>query len=468
MLSRLGTSGSAVLLISALACVPAGDEKRPAGAGEKPDPFAASSTPLPAGYKGPKYAVSHDYPTEAPPAPNDPPWRKALNGAPIGPDTAVAYMSALKEYVTKDIKTLVLDYANWDAGKARWYNMPWLYSIQDPVHGTYPAGEFPSSMFPLSGLKTPGDATMNTYVVVYYNDTAGYTLGQIWGKDAAAPDLTKAQYREGAIVVKVCLSSATRATWGPMDGAALWDVYGVPPNAPSGAKPAFFQGSVFQVDLIVKDSKTAPQTGWVFGTLVYDKSVPGDAWDKLIPLGAMWGNDPDVNSAANPNAILKQSVVNPVAPLYAVETLGYGGRLSGPNDGAVVQNAIVDGAAAPRVAASSCLSCHSTAEWQMQSFLLPSPSAPQKNRSPSPDVTSDGFLYVYKPGTVEFNRWFQNRLGNVPKDPGSVALDFHMNLAFKALPLWAKATQPSTRAERSERSDPALLLKTGLPPRMHR
>jgi hypothetical protein len=459
MFARIALAVGGALLLGLVATDTAAQPPKAAAA---PDPFAPSVIPLPPGYNGPKYTVSHDYPQAVPPVPSPAPWQQALKGKPIGYDNAIAYMDALKKYVAKDMRTLIMDYANWNAAKAKWYNMPWLYSVTDPIHGTYPAGEFPSNMFPLSNLKLQGNDTMNTYVVVYYNDVAGYTIGQIWGKDAAKPDLSKAQYPEGAIIVKVCITSADKDSWSVMDGAAKWTVYGNPPNAKDPKQLTYFTGSVFQMDLVVKDTKTAPQTGWVFGTLVYDKSVPGDAWDKMIPLGAMWGMDPSIDSSKNPNAILQESVVNPVAPLYSIETLGYGGRLSGPNDGAVVQDAAIDGAVVPRVPASACLSCHSSAQWQMQSFLLPSPSTPVKNGDPNPKIVG-GNLAVFKPGSADFNKWFQNRLGNVPMDSGSVGLDFHMNLAFKALPLWAAATgQPVGPATHA----PHQLLKTGLPKRV--
>jgi hypothetical protein len=342
---------------------------------------------------------------------------------------------ALKAYVAKDMKALIFDYAKWDAASAHWYNMPWLFSIQDPVHGTYIGSGFPRSMFPLSGLKKD----MTTLVVVYYNDIAGYTLGRIWGKDAMHPDVKKAQYEEGAIIVKAALTTANSQDWTPLEGAPLWQVYATHPDGPANASPTLFSAPVFQVDIIVKDTKSAPQTGWVFTTLVWDKSAAGDSWDKFVPLGAMWGNDPDINSAIDPNALLKQSVVNPMAPLYATETLGYGGRLSGPNDGAVAQNAIIDGKLVPRVAVSSCMSCHGVAEATMKSFLLPGPGVPRAVGNVSP-MTQGDFIYLYTPGGIEFNRWFQSRSGDKSQDEGKVALDYHMNLAFKALPLWAKFT----------------------------
>ena len=67
-----------------------------------------------------------------------------------------------------------------------------------------------------------------------------------------------------------------------------------------------------------------------------------------MPLGAMWGNDPNVKSPQGCDYLkpggcpaLAQTWINPVAPLYSKETLGWGGRLSGPNDGSVDINAVV-------------------------------------------------------------------------------------------------------------------------------
>jgi hypothetical protein len=61
-------------------------------------------------------------------------------------------------------------------------------------------------------------------------------------------------------------------------------------------------------------SRTAPKTSWGFTTLVYDKDATGDAWDKIIPLGAMWGNDPMINSAVDPNALLSAQPVGGIRP----------------------------------------------------------------------------------------------------------------------------------------------------------
>jgi hypothetical protein len=407
-----------------------------AGAAQTPvNPWASSSWQPPPGYTGPVFKLSYDYPAQPIPPPANPPWIRALAGQPISAENALAYVQALKDYISDDMRVLTLDYPHWNDHARKWYNVPWLFSIRDPIRGTYVGFAQDPTVFPLSNMKKK---VMTDYVFVYYNDVAGYTLGQLWGKTALNPDLTKAQFQDGAIIVKAALTDATPADWSPLEGAAIWELY--PPVIPPVGDPTAPTKTVatrfFQFDIIVKDTKTAPATGWVFSTLVYDKSVQGDAWKRMVPLGAMWGNDPDLNSAVTPNTALKESVINPMAPLYAVETLGYGGRLSGPNDGAVSENNIIDGRLVPRARISSCMSCHGVAEWPLKSSLVPAVSSTANN----PSDSTNPYSYVPTPGSVEFNNWFQDRPGKMPQDTGAVALDYDMNIALKALPFWQQYT----------------------------
>ena len=406
------------------------------------DPWANSEWSPPPGYHGPVFKLSHDYPTQMPAIPTNPPWIRALGGKPISADNALAYVEAVKNYIGADMRTLITDYEHWNAAQRKWYNLPWMFSIRDPIRGTYHALPQDASSFPLSNLKKK---VINDYVLVYYNDVAAYTLGQFWGKTAQEPNFKQTQFLDGSIIIKVALTDALASDWSPLEGAVVWDLY---PPVLSGENPSaptkIVKATVFQLDIIVKDTKTVPRvknpgapdsgTGWVFSTLVYDKNIAGDFWARMVPLGAMWGNDPDINSVITPNATLQQNVVNPMAPLYAVETLGYGGRLSGPNDGAVSENNIIDGQPVPRARISSCMSCHGVAEWPLKSSLVPSVNGSADN----PSDPNNSFSYFLKPGTVEFNQWFQSRPGDVPQDDGAVALDYDMNMTIKALPLWLK------------------------------
>jgi hypothetical protein len=168
----------------------------------------------------------------------------------------------------------------------------------------------------------------------------------------------------------------------------------------------------------------------------------------MVPLGAMWGNDPEVNSALKHPAPLTETWINPDAPKYSRQTLGWGGRLSGPNDGAR-NNIQVGRKLMDNEPDSSCMSCHAPAQWQpaqhkMVSFLLP--SFPNANQYPPYKTCpggkpGDSYICSPAPGSADWMKWFQSRPGTEPQDPdtGSVATDCDMVFAFKTLPMWWKA-----------------------------
>ncbi len=419
------------------------------------DPFVNNNglIPTPAQYKGPLFKLSHNWPAQALPPLKNAPWSQAIGGGLINTQNAATYVAALRAYVAPNARRLLLD-PNFDAAAGRWYAEPWLGSIRESIHGTYAAGQFGPSIFPGTGLK----ATFDTHVLTYYDERAAYTLYKVWGAKAMNPDIKTAnfQFPEGSVVVKAALfvsdDPANQSNWWPaIVGAAKWPLFLAIPESSTNAKPAVLNGYVMQFDIIVKDSVSAPKTGWVFSTLVYDTNASGDPWDKMVALGAMWGNDPDANSELKPPPPLKENWINAKAPKYSTQTLGWGGRLSGPNDGA--RNDIQVGSTVMKNSPdSSCMSCHSPAQWQpdqhkMVSFLMPSypnpnPGPPFK---PCPDgKPSDPYICSPAPGSPEWMRWFQSRPGTAPQDPksGSIATDYDMVFAFKTLPMWWKATGP--------------------------
>ena len=419
------------------------------------DPFVTNNglMPPPSEYRGPFFKLSHNWPQRPLPPIQDPPWSRAIGGNRITTENAAAYVTALKQYVSANARQLLLDYNHWDGDKAHWYTEPWLGSIRESIHGTYAAGQFGPEIFPNTGLRV----TFDTHVLTYYDERAAYTLYKVWGAGAMNPDIKTAnfQFDEGSVVVKAALfvsdDPKVQSNWWPVtNGAAVWPLFApIPENQNPQPKPRVLNSYVMQFDIIVKDSVSAPKTGWVFSTLVYDANASGDAWDKMVPLGVMWGNDPGVNS---PDAVLQENWINPAAPLYAKQTLGWGGRLSGPNDGA--RNDIqVGNKVLKNEPDSSCMSCHGPAEWQpsqhkMLSFLLPSfpnpnPGPPFK---PCPNgKPTDPYICSPPPGSPDWSRWFQDRPGTEPQDPntGSVATDYDMVFAFKTLPMWWKATGPA-------------------------
>ena len=431
-----------------------------AAAPPDPNPWGVPKPPPTSVYSGTLFKLSHNYPKVAPQS-VPMPWREAIGNEAITTANAHKYVKALKDYIAADMKVLLFDYAHWDAGVRGWYNQPWLSStplsdtthgdgthIREPIHGTYVGSPGnPPGLFPKSGLK----ASMDTHVLVYYDAVAATSLSKVWGKSGKKPDLQNgaAQFLDGAIIVKPAFTTAGGNDWPPIAGAFPWEIWVA--NDP----PSLTTVYLFQFDIIVKDTQSAPKTGWVFSTLVYSAATPGDDWDKMIPLGAMWGNDPDVISAEGCDPLfpdawfsgycppLSETWVNQSTPVYARETLGWGGRLSGPNDGAVDIDARIksgDGSVpySGRYANSSCMGCHGSAEYQMKSFLLPV-QADCRDESCRPTVEAGSLVY-YPSGSAEFMRWFQDRSGSEPMNPGTIALDYGMNLAFKVLPAWFGAT----------------------------
>ena len=362
-----------ILLVASVAC---GDGQAPGGptatATQAADPWAVPEPPPNSVYEGPLFELNHDYPTEPVDPPNPAPWRVAIGNGPITTQNAAAYVQALKDYIADDMQTLLFDYADWNAEEAGWYSMPWLESVMEPIHGSYVGSSFGPDMFPKSGLKEQ----MTTHVVVYYDEVAATSLQNVWGTGGMdpVPGITSGgvQFPEGSIVVKPAATTAGEAAWPPMEGASPWEVYAA--KGSGSGSPELQEVRLFQFDIIVKDSASAGESQWVFSTLVYDKDASGDAWDKMVPLGAMWGNDPGIISpqGCDPLAApgssgacpaLSQSWINPDAPVYSTETLGWGGRLSGPNDGSVDTAAAVQTPNGPenydgRYEMSSCMSCH--------------------------------------------------------------------------------------------------------------
>jgi hypothetical protein len=438
-------------------------------------PFENSALPKPKNYKGSFFKLNHDYPSKLPSRPKLYPWEKVTHKGLITQENAKQYVQAIKDYVSDDMRKMLYD--KFAGNNKDWYQSIWLGTEREPIHGAYVGSGFPA------GTLTDQTVDLTTYVYVLYDKRAATTLGNIWGNDkesAMSPNLTteSTQYAEGSVIVKYAFVTSCGSDWKPMKKAAVWQIY-APINISNGSAtskskcknngskgssttPTLTNLYLMQFDLIVKDSIASPDTGWVFATLVYDKNAKGkDAWDKMIPLGATWGGNPDVVNL-KPEALtppvkvdqaLTENWINLKTPAYARSTLGWDGRLSGPNDGAVVTPAWAGGKYYHKgLASAGCLACHSSAQYPMTSFLLPSTTNPPQALSPplssNPSAAS---LVLSEPGGELWMQRFQSNSGTTPLGPLTsdgkkpIALDYDMVTAFKAIPMWQaamKANQP--------------------------
>jgi hypothetical protein len=404
-----------------------------------PDPFGnGSAAAVPPGYAGPTFRLSHDYPGVIVSSPRVFPWREAIGGGRITPQNAAAYTAALKAYVLPDMQALVENFPAWTGGTLGWFHEPWLDALREPLKGLYIGGHgLAADNFPGTGLSDPFD----TYVLTLYERQAATTLRAVWGTDALQPTLDNpavTQFQDGAVVVKLAFFAGNAASpWPVLAGALTWDAAYIASDAYPARGGQLASLPLFQMDVIVKDSVSSPQTGWVFTTFVYDQGRPGGFWDRMVPLGAQWGNDPGVTDPAR----LQENWINSAAPAYSRMTLGPAGRLSGPNDGALNDAVFVSAAAGGLVTrqnlpSSSCMGCHSSAQWPMKSFLLPAVAGMPLADPPVLRYGLAGGLLLWEPDSPQWWKWFQSRPGNVPMDAGAVAFDYDMVFAFKSLPQW--------------------------------
>lgn len=392
-------------------------------------------------YSGPLFVLNHNYPSVLLPPMVHAPWIQALQGEPISAENALAYVDSLKAYVTPSIRKFLYDREQWNAAAEHWYQEPWTGALRESILGTYVGSPFGPNTF------TTLDSSMTTYVLTMYDERAANTLYNMWGTDATDINLTKnaSQFAQGSVIIKFAFTTANYPLWSDMKEAIEMPIYDTCTYCKQNGTPyALRNVSLFQFDIIVKDTITAPQTGWVFSTLVYDKNAKGkDAWDKMVPLGAMWGNDPNVNSTLTPKKPLRETVINKLAPLYSKETLGWGGRLSGPNDGAVIPLAkLPDGKVVENIAASSCMSCHSVAQGPccpdtLSAFLLPTYWS----------LANGDTMPIFEPGGKQWIQWNQNRQGTIPFTVGQVAVDFDMVTCFKSMIMMYSAKQGESLQE---------------------
>lgn len=416
----------------------------------QPDPFASNNTVYPKPTDWPHgFRTSHyDYPSR----PVLARWLQVRPRGALTLQTAPAYVAAVKRFITKDISGLVNDPLHWSPQQAGWYDMPWggqgtamtngqidPASGREALLGSYTGQILQPDSYPPS--QRPSVAFQN-HAVVYYNDVAAHQLGKVW-KDPFRPDIRAAQFPEGSIVVKVEGATLTEEQWPVLKNSSVSHVYRptveAQKNEPDPAKrPAVITPMRFlQMAVRVKDSMAAPETGWVFIAFAYDtRSRGATVWDRAVPVGAMWGNDPKLATypdGLGPQGQLRQTWIHDDLPEFIRHGLGWGGRLAGPLDLGIRHNVVTtsgqrygEGYPNKSLASSSCVSCHAAAQYPFVANLYPSP-----NMHFPPE---GGQFLLHDPGSPQWAQWFQNRPGTAALSgrgrQGIVGTDYDMMLTF--------------------------------------
>ncbi len=345
--------------------------------------FPDSAVPLPANWSGPVFHLSQSYPLNIPA--DTYPW--SAFDPKTQPDE---YMAAVLKYCLEGNDTV-----DWDirSNPARpWFHAPWMHwgaHGREPIHGlTFERMSLPHEL-------APGQTgTFQNWAVGMYNAPGGYTIGQVWS-NPNSPTPGAAKFPLNTVSIKLLFTEGTPAQVPYLNGSKTWQayIYANPQQTGPGAARVVKTLYLLQVDVAIRDPRVDATSGWVFGTFVYDGRAGATGYAGLKPVGLMWGNDPTYTSVQQQQgAKLQETYLSPQAS-GVMQHYGWLGRLDGPVDN-------------PK---SSCLSCHSTAQWPVAVGMTP------------PNGTAEG--------SAGWMKWFQNIPASTAFSAGSQSLDYSLQLA---------------------------------------
>jgi len=251
-----------------------------------------------------------------------------------------AYLNAMKDYALQELPNI--DFVPQNSLIVTWFHVPMMTTNLATRREPYRGVTKERALHPSEHTWVKSD--LESFAVGFYNSQGGYTIGRVFNSpNPQLSDPAAAKFIAGSFVFKLIFAeydqSKIDSTLDPLVDAPEWQVQDV--AAPAAALKKV---RLLQVDVAAKDHRAA-QSGWVFGTLVYDKSLTTEPnhWRRLTAVGLQWGNDPAVTGSTG---TLAETWINPSVPSVFKGKLGRAGRLDGPVDN-------------PK---SSCLSCHSTAQ----------------------------------------------------------------------------------------------------------
>jgi hypothetical protein len=351
--------------------------------------FPDAHEPPPTGWTGPVFSLSQDYPQQMPTA-EPRPWKQIDFRA-----QPEQYARSLLTYVYEGNIS-----AEWQIQKNAvrvWSHAPWMHtgaSGREFIRGlTRERNSRPKE------LAITQACYAQNWAVGMYNPSGGYTVGKVWA-DPDHPDPKQAIFPDGTVSAKLLFTDAPTDAVPYLKDSVEWQANIDPQGPCDTAAPAGTRTPrpmrLLQIDIAVRDDRADPTTGWVFGTFTYNAAAPGQTpWDRMVPIGLMWGNDPTLTPTTAAGGQKPQETwINP--NLGIPQHLGWVGRLNGPVDNPL----------------SSCLSCHSTAQIPMISPMTPPSSATETQRL----------------------RWFRDVKAGVAFDAGApeqpASLDYSLQLAF--------------------------------------
>jgi hypothetical protein len=415
-----------IVAIVSIVLVAAGRTPATMPAAEEPTPVGSRKLLLPAfpdfghmlppsQYNARTFKLSQDFPKAKPAI--DPAVQKILQ-MDYTKDWK-KYALAVRDYIYEgNIERDVPDaFYLEDNPVRRWYHVPWQHYGhfgREGIHGLTKEGpEEPKTLAPSQ------TSEWQTFAVGFYNSPGGWMIGRVWA-DPDNPNmdiLRKEGFPVGTVVGKILFTTAPPSEVPYLSAPIEWLAYTTKSFKPFSDDPKENPRSItvvrlIQMDIMVRDPRATATGGWVFGTFVYNGALAAqntNPWLNTVPVGLMWGNDPDVTSHSDSNPTPTKTEINPDLKETVINTsddlppmhLGFGLRLNGPVDNSQ----------------SSCMSCHSTSQYPAISALAPS------------FVTKPDGSQQFEPGSPGWMRWFRNVPCDTPFDQEATSTDYSLQLA---------------------------------------
>ena len=380
-----------------------------------------------ANYPGEKvFQLKQDYPLEMPDESKIPDF---FNIPFDDDDRWMEYINAVRDYCFEGM--IDVDFVAQESEVREWYHMPWMHWGPQGSEGFNGlAKEAQISPYQLTPeQKNPHQ----TYALGYYNEFAGYTLGQMW-KDADNPDAYATQnpkgFPVGTVIYKLLYTDADETEVDYLVNPMTRKAYVTPTwNDGQDTGRVVKDMHLIQMDVMIRDPRADKYgTGWVFGTFCYNGKLNNGKTgsmraQNLVPVGIQFGNDeqdttnfinpyPPTETIINPN--LKETKINPNKEELPPQHLGWGGRLDGPVD---LNNA-------------SCMSCHSTAEYPQAAALVPAEAFEGIKKPVKPGSKDSVLVKLTNTEAAAFKKYFTNSRCGTPYSEGTTSCDFSLQVSL--------------------------------------
>lgn len=292
---------------------------------------------------------------------------------------------------------------DWDVQNnsiRKWYHAPWMhYGVKgrEFIRGMTRERTTPRPKVGEEGELGPlQKSCFQNWAVSFFNPAGGKVVGDVWA-DPELPDPGAALFPEGTVAAKLLFTAATVDEVPYLRDTFEWeanvnDIPATDLDCRENARRKPRQMRLLQIDISVRDQRADDSTGWVFMTFTYDNEAAGiSPWDRMVLVGLMWGNDPDLTKAKfDAGQRVKETWINP--GLNTPQHLGFLGRLNGPVDNP----------------ASACLSCHGTAQIPVRSSM-------------TPNVNMSDPLFM---------KWFSNVRAGDSFDKRSIGTDYSLQISI--------------------------------------